>query len=109
LCQATGLVVGQAQFEILKERLLRLNAAIASHRYLFGLNVPGGLARDLGASALGQVRRALHELRTDLDALEPLLLGSSSHLDRLEGTGILRSEDARAFGAVGPIGRASGV
>jgi Ni,Fe-hydrogenase III large subunit/Ni,Fe-hydrogenase III component G len=109
LCQATGLVVGQAQFEMLKERLLRLNAAIAGHRYLFGLNIPGGLARDLGASALGQVRRALHELRTDLDALEPLLLGSSSHIDRLEGTGLLRSEDARAFGAVGPIGRASGV
>ena len=109
LCQATGLAVGQAQFEILKERLLRLNATIAGHRYLFGLNVPGGLSRDLNAPVLGQVRRALHALRTDLDALEPLLLGSASHLDRLEGTGILRPEDARAYGAVGPIGRASGV
>ncbi len=109
LCQATGLAVGQAQLEILKERLLRLNAALAGHRYLFGLNVPGGLARDLDALVLERVRRALHELRTDLDVLERLLLGSPSHIDRLEGTGILRPEDARAFGAVGPIGRASGV
>jgi Ni,Fe-hydrogenase III large subunit/Ni,Fe-hydrogenase III component G len=109
LCQATGLVVGQAQFEILKERLLRLNAAIAGHRYLFGLNVPGGLSRDLEAPLLRGIRRTLHEIRTDLDMLEALLLGSPSHLDRLEGTGILRPDDARAFGAVGPIGRASGI
>ncbi|HVC33659.1 MAG TPA: NADH-quinone oxidoreductase subunit C [Chloroflexota bacterium] len=109
LCQATGLGVGQAQCEILKERLLRLNAAVASHRYLFGLNVPGGLARDLDAPVLGNIRRALHELRAGLDTLDPLLLGSASHLDRLEGTGILRPDDARAFGAVGPIGRASGI
>ena len=109
LCQATGLVVGQAQFEILKERLLRLNATLTGHRYLFGLNVPGGLARDLTPPRLGQVRQAIHLLRTEIDALEPLLLGSASHLDRLEGTGILRPDDGRAFGAVGPIGRASGV
>ena len=42
LCQATGLVVGQAQMDILKERVLRLNAVIAGHRYLFGMNVAGG-------------------------------------------------------------------
>lgn len=109
LCQATGLVVGQAQFEILKERLLRLNAAVAGHRYLFGLNVPGGISRDLDAPVLRTIRRTLHGIRTDLEELEALLLGSSSHLDRLEGTGLLRPDDARRFGAVGPIGRASGV
>src|SRR5205823_823742 len=79
------------------------------HRYLFGLCVPGGLARDFDAPALALARQALHELRKDFDVLEPLLLGSSSHLDRLEGTGILQPEDARAYGAVGPIARASGV
>lgn len=109
LCQATGLGVGQAQFEILKERLLRLNAALTGHRYLFGLNIPGGISRDLAPEVLGQVRHALYELRTALDALEPMLLNSPSHLDRLVGTGILRPEDARDFGAVGPIGRASGI
>lgn len=109
LCQATGLAVGQAQFEILKEQVLRLNAAIVGHRYLFGLNVPGGLARDVDPPQLSQVRQTVHEIRTALDDLEPMLLGSSSHLDRLEGTGILRADDARAYGAVGPIGRASGI
>ena len=49
------------------------------------------------------------DVRLEMSRLEPLLLGSSSHLDRLEGTGILAPGDARAYGAVGPIGRASGI
>ena len=109
LCQATGLVVGQAQMDILKERVLRLNAVIAGHRYLFGMNVAGGLARDLDGDALEAVKSTIEDVRLELRTLESMLLGSSSHLDRLEGTGILTPGDARAYGAVGPIGRASGV
>jgi len=109
LCQATGLVVGQAQMDILKERLLRLNAAVAGHRYLFGLNTPGGLTRDMDVGASRAITETIDEVRRELETLEPMLLGSSSHLDRLEATGILQPSDAQAYGAVGPTGRASGV
>jgi Ni,Fe-hydrogenase III large subunit/Ni,Fe-hydrogenase III component G len=108
LCQATGLVVGQAQFDILRERVLRLNAALAGHRYLFGLNVPGGLSRDLAPEGRLALQETLGGILRGLDALERMLLASASHRDRLEGTGILRPEDARAFATVGPVGRASG-
>lgn len=108
LCQATGLVVGQAQFDILKERVLRLNAALAGHRYLFGLNVPGGLSLDLESEGRPAVAETIVFLRRELEALGTTLFASSSHLDRLEGTGILRPEDARAYATVGPVGRASG-
>ena len=109
LCQATGLTVAQAQFDILKERVLRLNAAISGHRYLFGMNVPGGLSRNLTE----QEQRAVHDLvvalRRDLETLQRLLSTSSSHRDRLENTGVLSPQEAQAYGAVGPIGRASGI
>lgn len=109
LCQATGLTVAQAQFDILKERVLRLNAALGGHRYLFGMNVPGGLSRDL----TGQEQKAVHDLvvalRRDLETLQRLLFSSSSHRDRLENTGILAPQEAQAYCAVGPIGRASGI
>lgn len=108
LCQATGLVVAQAQFDILKERLLRLNARLAGHRYLFGLNIPGGLARDLGANDLRAIAEELAFQRRSFSALEELLFRSNSHIDRLERTGILSVEDARALATVGPVGRASG-
>lgn len=109
LCQATGLVVAQAQFDILKERVLRLNAVIAGHRYLFGMNIPGGLSRDLDVQAVQAVRDLVTAMRRDLETLHRMLLASASHRDRLEGTGILTSRDARDYCAVGPIGRASGV
>ena len=109
LCQATGLTVAQAQFDLWKERVLRLNATLSGHRYLFGMNVPGGLSCDISE----QGQQAIHELavalRRDLETLSRLLLASSSHCDRLESTGILLLKDACAYGAVGPIGRASGV
>jgi Ni,Fe-hydrogenase III large subunit len=108
LCQATGLVVGQAQFDILKERILRLNAALAGHRYLFGLNVPGGLSRDLESEGRRSVRETMSSVQRELDLLERMLLRSPSHWDRLEGTGLLRPEDARAYATVGPVARASG-
>jgi len=109
LCQATGLAVAQAQFDILKERVLRLNARLAGHRYLFGMNVPGGLSRDFDEQSLQAVRELVTVLRRDMETLSRLLLASASHRDRLEGTGMLKPEDARAYCAVGPIGRASGV
>ncbi len=89
--------------------MLRLNAAISGHRYLFGLNVPGGLSRDIGEQGQQVIRELIVALRRDLEPLSRLLLASSSHRDRLETTGILSLQDARAYGAVGPIARASGV
>jgi Ni,Fe-hydrogenase III large subunit/Ni,Fe-hydrogenase III component G len=109
LCQATGLVVAQAQFDMLKERLLRLNAQLSGHRYLFGMNIPGGLSHDVSEEKLAAVRQLVDSCRRDVEVLRRMVLDSPSHQDRLEGSGILRPEDARAYGAVGPIGRASGV
>lgn len=109
LCQATGLSVGQAQMEMLKERVLRLDAALTGHRYLFGLNAPGGLRHELSSAQLLSARQELRALRREFETLAPMLLGSSSHLDRLEGTGILTSQDATTFSVVGPVGRASGI
>jgi Ni,Fe-hydrogenase III large subunit/Ni,Fe-hydrogenase III component G len=106
LCQATGLVVGQAQFDILKERILRLNR-VTGHRYLFGLNVPGGLSKDLDSENAWFIRDQINVIRQDFAKVARLAFSSSSHLDRLEGTGILSAEDAAAYAAVGPIGRAS--
>jgi Ni,Fe-hydrogenase III large subunit/Ni,Fe-hydrogenase III component G len=109
LCQATGLTVAQAQFDLLKERVLRLNASISGHRYLFGMNVPGGLSRALTEQDQEAIHELVTALRRDVETLSRLLLASSSHRDRLEGTGILLPQDAKAYCAVGPIGRASGM
>jgi Ni,Fe-hydrogenase III large subunit/Ni,Fe-hydrogenase III component G len=106
LCQTTGLAVGQAAVEIALERLLRLNAAVFGHRYLFGVVGLGGARRGPDGEALSrELGPALSELRRALDGL----LATNSFLDRLEATGTVAPETARRLGLVGPVGRASGV
>lgn len=109
LCQATGLVVGQAQLDILRERVLRLNALLTGHRYLFGACVFGGVAYDPPEEQLRAARALVTAIRARMRRLGRLLLDSPSHVDRLEGTGILTPEDALALGMVGPNARASGI
>ncbi len=109
LCQATGLTVGQAQFDMLKERILRFNAELTGHRYFFGACVYGGMACDLSAAGLQAARTLVMDLLRRVPRLGKLALTSPSHADRLENTGILPPEEARAWAAVGPIARASGI
>jgi len=106
LCQSTGLTVGQSAAEIALERLLRLNAAVFGHRYLFGVIEPGGARRAPDGDALrAGLPGAYGELRRAADAL----LSTNSFIDRLEATGILTAEQARRLGLVGPVARATGL
>jgi formate hydrogenlyase subunit 5 len=107
ICQSTALTVSEAHAAIVEEQLLRASCAFAGHRYLFGLNTPGGLQRDFDAehcrTLLGAVDTASNQLRK----LEERLRYSSSFLDRLEDVGIISPESARDLDLVGPLGRAS--
>jgi len=106
LCQATGLSVGQSAAEIALEQLLRLNAAIFGHRYLFGVIDVGGVRRAPDTDALrARLPAAYAELRRAADAL----LTTNSFLDRLEAAGIVTGEQASRLGLVGPVARAAGL
>jgi Ni,Fe-hydrogenase III large subunit/Ni,Fe-hydrogenase III component G len=106
LCQATGLSVGQSAAEIALERLLRLNAAVFGHRYLFGVMDAGGVRRAPDADVL---RAGLPGAQSELRRAADALLSTNSFLDRLEATGIITEEQARRLGLVGPVARAAGV
>jgi Ni,Fe-hydrogenase III large subunit len=106
LCQSTGLSVGQSAAEIALERLLRLNARAFGHRYLFGVVGTGGASRAPDADAIREeLPGAYGEFKRAADAL----LGTNSFVDRLEATGILTPDQARALGLVGPVARAAGL
>jgi Ni,Fe-hydrogenase III large subunit len=105
LAQTTGLSVGQAQAEIALEQLLRLNAAVAGHRYLFGLLAIGGTRRQLDREGIAALLGpAVDDLRRVIDALG----STNSFADRLEATGAVSGEAAARLGLVGPVARASG-
>lgn len=109
ICQSTALNVSEAQAAIVEEQLLRASCMFTGHRYLFGLNTPGGLRRDFTAEECGNLLAAVDSTASQLRVLERRLKFSSSFLDRLENVGVVTPERARDLDLVGPVGRASGV
>jgi Ni,Fe-hydrogenase III large subunit len=69
----------------------------------------GGLSRDFAANDCIEAVAAARGILGQLEELEEMLRFSSSFLDRLEDVGVVSEREARAFGLVGPIARASGV
>ena len=105
----TGFTVASMEGAVLKERMLRLQAGLFGHRYLFGSIRPGGVRRDLPAGEVPGLRRELAGLRLRLGRLTQRLQRHPGFLDRLQGTGLLAPSVARDLGAVGPSARASGI
>ncbi|MGH7986546.1 MAG: NADH-quinone oxidoreductase subunit C [Candidatus Binataceae bacterium] len=109
ICESTGLAVGASQTAILEEELLRLSGALCGHRYLFGINVLGGLSIDFDDVVLRKTVADAQNVLQRLVNLQRMPSISSSFLDRLEECGSVAASDANAFGMVGPTARASSV
>jgi formate hydrogenlyase subunit 5 len=109
ICNSTALAVATSQAALVEESLLRLSCEIAGHRYLFGCVIPGGLACEPSGPDSGRLADAIAEIAKELHKLLQMLRYSSSFLDRLEEVGIIAADQARSYGLVGPIARASGV
>ena len=107
LANDTGYAIVHAHCFRIRERLLRLNKAIAGHRLLRGVIAPGGVGRDLPQDV--PLARELDEVRADFEEIVAITLGNSMVLDRLRGTGLLTQATARDHGVLGPVARASGI
>lgn len=103
----TGFAVAHAHCYRIRERLLRLNKRLTGSRLLRGVLTPGGLLRDLDVPAdlTAEVQAAI----ADFDEIVGISLRNTLLMDRLDGTGILRTDLARDHSALGYVGRASGL
>jgi Ni,Fe-hydrogenase III large subunit/Ni,Fe-hydrogenase III component G len=97
-----------AQFSRLREDWLRLSGDVFGHRMMMDRIVPGGVICDLSAAGAAELRALLDETRRVFPRLVDLYDNTASLQDRTAGTGILREDLARQFGAGGYVGRASG-
>ena len=107
LADAAGLAVAVARFSWHKEQLLRERSRLCGNRFGRGVVVPGGVeepAVALDGELLHRVARIEHGVLGDARAL----MGTSSFLDRVRGTGPLTDRTARELGALGPVARGSG-
>jgi len=106
--ETTALYVGQARFQILKEQVMRLRAALTGSRFGRGAIFPGGV-RGEGGMPLDELLGALGGLERDVRRDQRLFVGTASMTDRLIGAGHLERGLVEDYGAVGPLARGSGL
>ncbi|GAA0947285.1 NADH-quinone oxidoreductase subunit C [Kribbella koreensis] len=104
LCNDVGYGIVNAHAQRIREQLLRINKHVTGHRLLRGAVVPGG-AR---LHALPQIDE-LKAIGSDLQQIVDIALHNSVVVDRMTGTSILTSEQARDIGTLGYVARASGL
>jgi len=86
---------------------MRLVSALCGSRFGRGVVVPGGVSGP-ARMPIGELAAAAGKLEQAIIGDAESLMGTSSFLDRLRGTGPLPPARAREHGALGPIGKASG-
>jgi Ni,Fe-hydrogenase III large subunit len=92
----------------LREAVMDTLESISGNRVNYSMNRIGGVNRDIEDQ--GKVRQVASDIRAVTEgSLIPLLTTDKTVLARCRGVGVLTREDAIAYGAVGPVARASGL
>ena len=104
-----GFSIANAHAGRVREMLLGLHETLSGSRALRGMACIGGVRRDWQPAQIEAIATTLDAVEREFRDLVRLIQSSDSTRDRLEHTGILRSEKAATLGVVGVAGRASGV
>src|SRR5690606_3781328 len=92
-----------------REKLLDIFEAVTGARMLYNFLRIGGVRNDVYGGFVDSVRRFLDDLESKLTDYHRLVTGNKIFEARTKGIGILSAEEAIAYGASGPVLRASGV
>jgi Ni,Fe-hydrogenase III large subunit/Ni,Fe-hydrogenase III component G len=104
-----GFVIANAHAGRVREIVLAANEELTGSRLLRGMVKVGGVSQDWSAGQVALLRIAVDRVEREFRDLVALIRSSDSTRDRLERTGILHPEKARALGVVGVGARASGI
>ncbi|MCO8274470.1 NADH-quinone oxidoreductase subunit D [Actinoplanes sp. TRM 88003] len=92
-----------------RETLQAVMEEVSGGRMHYMFNRVGGLKEEVPAGWTGRAREAIRTVRTRLPDLDNLIRRNEIFLARTVGIGVLTAEQAAAFGASGPVARASGL
>ncbi|MCR4345606.1 MAG: NADH-quinone oxidoreductase subunit C [Sulfuricaulis sp.] len=109
ICNDVSFAFAFYQFGRLREVWQRVSRETFGHRFMMDRIVPGGVLSDLDDQASGSMQKQMVSLKKELDGLYNIIDDLPSLEDRLDTTGHLSPETAKAFGALGYVGRASGI
>jgi Ni,Fe-hydrogenase III large subunit len=108
ICNDAAFSLMHAHCGVLREQVLRAADRCFGHRLMRDVIVPGGVTHDLDPEGAAAITMLVAEARGRFPHLVDLYDNTASLQDRTVGTGILKPQLARRFGAGGFVGRASG-
>jgi len=92
-----------------REIVMDILAMLTGNRVNYGVNVIGGVKRDITPSQIQDVLKGMDLLEERTKYYIDLAMREETIIKRLSGVGVLSHEEALSLGAVGPTARASGV
>ncbi len=108
-CHVLGYDAGFMHVWRVREPIMIISELVTGSRKTYGLNLVGGVRRDIDRDKVGKVLKTLSRLEAEFRELAELLTSVPQIRYRARGTGILRRSEARALSVVGPVARASGL
>lgn len=93
----------------IREPVMWLTEQITGNRKTYGMNLVGGVRRDIDAATADKILTTLDKIEAETKELIAAAVDDNSLKMRLENVGVLTREDARNYCVVGPTARASGV
>ncbi len=93
----------------IRERVMTLAEMLSGSRKTYGLNVVGGVRRDIDRDRLSKALEIVNEVSREFRSLVNAFIDVPQVRARLSGTGVLSEGEARAFAVVGPTARGSGI
>ncbi len=91
-----------------REPILDMLEIISGNRNSYAMFKIGGVRRDINQAQIGQLRKAMNEIKKKNDLLTGAVMDDPVIHARTKGVGVLNKEDVMDYAAVGPTARASG-
>lgn len=107
-CHFVGFDSGFMQFFRVREQSMKMAEILTGARKTYGMNLIGGLRRDILKEDMIQTITLSAGMRGELNDLVDILLSTPNTEQRSVGVGLLDPQIARDFSNVGPMIRGSG-
>lgn len=105
----TAFTFGGSQCARIRERVMQWNDRLTDSRYLRGVNMIGGVKKDISKELKNKFFNDLEDIERDFKEVMAASETSSTMVNRLEGTGILDLQVAKDHGIRGVAARALGI
>jgi Ni,Fe-hydrogenase III large subunit/Ni,Fe-hydrogenase III component G len=93
----------------IREPIMWLCEQITGNRKTYGMNLVGGVRRDIPAELHPKILEVLAKIEAESLAVANAIVGDTTLLVRLQGVGLLPEAEARRLCVVGPTARGSNV